>query len=199
MNNFSLIKLIIVGSVIGLAVKMLVFEAFTVPTESMEPTILRGDRVWVNKVFFINFHKNDIVAFEKNKENFIKRIIGIPSDSVYVENGLYQLNSPNNIFLGTKPYMFYKIPQKGETMVFNKDNFDFYQPLIEKNEGVQAGRLIDKIFINNTESNTYTFKKNYYFVQGDNTQASTDSRHWGLISDNQLIGKAAFTYHTTKK
>ena len=83
--------------------------------------------------------------------------------------------------------------------IFDKNNFAFYQPLIEQNEGVQAGRLMDKIFINNAESNSYTFKKNYYFVQGDNSTESSDSRHWGLISESQLIGKAAFTYHSNKK
>ena len=191
MNNISFIKLIIGGVIIGFAIKMLVFEAFTVPTESMEPTILRGDVIWVNKVFFTDFYKNDMVAFERNNENFVKRIVGTPSDSVFTINGYYYVSQPDNGF-SDKSYTFYKIPKKGQTVIFDKYNFDFYQPLIEKNEGVQAGLLMDKIFINNTESNSYTFKKNYYFVQGDNSQESLDSRHWGLISENQLIGKAAF-------
>jgi signal peptidase I len=191
MNNSSFLKIIIVGIAIGLGIKTLVFEAFTVPTESMEPTILRGDVVWVNKMFFRGFHKNDIVAFERNNENFVKRIVGTPSDSVFTINGIYQVSQSDNGF-SDKSYNYYKIPKKGQTIFFDKNNFDFYQPLIEKNEGVQAGRLMDKIFINNTESNSYTFKKNYYFVQGDNAQASSDSRYWGLISENQLIGKAAF-------
>lgn len=198
MNILSFIKLVIVGAVIGLAAKMLFFEAFTVPTESMEPTILRGDVIWVNKVFFTGFYKNDIVAFERNNENFVKRIVGIPTDSVYYDKGYYQINLPD-ISLYDKSYITYKIPEKGETIIFDKNNFAFYQPLIEQNEGVQAGRLMDKIFINNTESNSYTFKKNYYFVQGDNSTESSDSRHWGLISESQLIGKAAFTYHSNKK
>ena len=83
MNYFSFIKILIVGTILGLGIKWLAFEAFTIPTESMEPTILRGDVVWINKITFSNFNKTDIVAFEKNKENFIKRIVGVPMDSVY--------------------------------------------------------------------------------------------------------------------
>ena len=206
MKNSSFIKIIIIGVVLGFGIKWLAFEAFTIPTESMEPTILRGDVVWINKVTFSNFNKNDIVAFEKNKENFIKRIVGVPMDSVYVivkdetneENnnpnvqGKYHIYDPHKILPINKIFTFYKIPQKGETIILNKTNFDFYQSLIETYEGVQAGRLFDKIFINASESNSYTFKQNYYFVQGDNTEGSIDSRHWGLVAQSQLIGKSIY-------
>jgi signal peptidase I len=86
----------------------------------------------------------------------------------------------------------FKIPKKGDTLILTDNNFDFYKPLIEKNEGVQAGRILNKIFINNSESYTYTFKYNYYFLQGDNTEGSQDSRHFGLIGENQLKGKVVF-------
>lgn len=206
MKNSSFIKIIIIGVLLGFAIKWLAFEAFTIPTESMEPTILKGDVVWINKMTFSNFNKNDIVAFEKNKENFIKRIVAIPMDSIYSivkdesneENnnsntqGKYHIFDPNKILPFNKNYTFYKIPQKGETITFDKTNFDFYQPLIEIQEGVQAGRLFDKIFINASESNSYTFKQNYYFVQGDNTEGSIDSRQWGLVAQSQLIGKSVY-------
>ncbi len=211
-KNSSFIKIIVIGVVLGFVIKWLAFEAYTIPTESMEPTILRGDVVWINKMTFFNFNKNDIVAFEKNKENFIKRIVGVPMDSVYSilkddsveENnnpnaqGKYHIYDPHKILPINKIYTFYKIPQKGETIIFNKTNFDFYQPLIEIYEGVQAGRLFDKIFIKASESNSYTFKQNYYFVQGDNTEGSIDSRHWGLVAQSQLIGKSVYIQRKNK-
>ena len=212
MKNSSFIKIIIIGVVLGFVIKWLAFEAFTIPTESMEPTILKGDVVWINKMTFSNFNKNDIVAFEKNKENFIKRIVGVPMDSVYTivkdeaneENsntkaqGKYHIFDPHKILPFNKTYTFYKIPQKGQTIIFDKTNFDFYQPLIEIYEGVQAGRLFDKIFINAAESNSYTFKQNYYFVQGDNTEGSIDSRQWGLVAQSQLIGKSFYIQRKNK-
>ena len=211
-KNASFIKIIVTGVVLGFVIKWLAFEAFTIPTESMQPTILRGDVVWINKMTFSNFSKNDIVAFEKNKENFIKRIVGVPMDSVYSivkdeakeENnnpntqGKYHIFDPHKILPFNKNYTFYKIPQKGETIIFNPANFDFYQPLMETYEGVQAGRLFDKIFINASESNSYTFKQDYYFVQGDNTEGSIDSRQWGLVAQSQLIGKSVYIQRKNK-
>ena len=81
-----------------------------------------------------------------------------------------------------------KIPKRGETVALDAVNFSFYQSLIE-NEGNQVGKLLDKIFINGSETTNYTFKQNYYFVQGDNRDASIDSRHFGLISEESILGR----------
>jgi signal peptidase I len=183
----SFFYLIIIGIVIGFFIKLFVIEVFTVPTASMEPTILRGSKVWLQKMVF-SFHKNDVVGFERNKEYFVKRIVGMPSDSVYTEGGIFFVSKLKS----DKNNSFYKIPKKGDTLVLTEKNINFYKPLIEKNEGIQAGSIVNKIFINNSESNTYTFKHNYYFLQGDNTEGSEDSRHFGLIGENQLKGKVVF-------
>jgi signal peptidase I len=189
MKNF--IYLIITGIIIGFFIKCFVIEVFTVPTASMEPTILRGSKVWLQKVVF-DFHKNDVVGFFKNEEYFVKRIVGMPSDLVYTEGGIFYLSKLEDVTTFVKNTPFYKIPQKGDTLILNEKNIDFYKPLIEKNEGVQAGNIFGKIFINNSESNTYVLKYNYYFLQGDNTEGSQDSRHFGLIGENQLKGKVVF-------
>ena len=193
MKNF--LYLIFIGSVVGLLIKLFVFEIFTVPTASMEPTILRGSKVWLQKMFF-NLQKGDVVGFERNNEYFVKRIVGIPSDSVYTEfavkGSLFELLKPKSILFLTKKYVFYKIPKKGATVVLDDTNFAFYQPLIERNEGVAVNKIINKIFVNNLESNTYTFKHNYYFLQGDNTEGSEDSRHFGLVGENQIKGAIHF-------
>jgi signal peptidase I len=183
--------LIIIGIALGFFVKLFILEIFTVPTASMEPTILRGSKVWLQKVVF-NFHRHDVVGFVRNEEYFVKRIVGMPSDLVYAEGGIFYLLKLEDVSTFVKNVSFYKIPQKGDTLILDEKNIDFYKPLIEKNEGVQAGNLFNKIFINNSESNTYIFKHNYYFVQGDNTEGSQDSRHFGLIGENQLKGKVVF-------
>ena len=193
MKNIGFLKIIIVGLVLGFGVKFFAVEAFTVPTESMQPTILRGDVVWLNKLKFRRFGKGDIVGFERFGENFIKRIVGDSSDIVVMFNGKYELLNKNKIFQNTKITNFYKIPKKNETLKIDTENFNFYQPLIEHCEGVSTNNVMGKIFINNSESNNYTFKQNYYFVQGDNTEGSIDSRDWGLIAENQIIGKPIFT------
>ena len=184
MKNFFL--LLIIGILAGIAVKYFALEIFTVPTNSMEPTIVTGSKIWLNKLPLTSFKKKDIVAFEKGGENFVKRIIGVPNDSVYFDGQKFQVFK-----IGT---IVYKIPKKGDTFTFDKNNFDFYKPLIEHYENVQAGYIINKIFINNTETNNYTFKYNYYFLQGDNIEESLDSRNFGLISEKNLFGKVLFYY-----
>jgi signal peptidase I len=179
------------GIIIGFFIKGFVLEIFTVPTASMEPTILRGSKVWLQKVVF-DFHKNDVVGFLRNEEYFVKRIVGMPSDMVHAEGGIFYVSKLDDATTFIKNTPFFKIPKKGDTLILDENNIDFYQPLIEKNEGVQAGNIFGKIFINNSESNTYTLKYNYYFVQGDNTEGSQDSRHFGLIGENQLKGKVVF-------
>ena len=119
--------------------------------------------------------------------------MGVPSEIVVMSNGKYELLNKNNILRNNKNTNFYKIPKKNENLKIDKENFNFYQPLIEHLEGVSVNNVMGKIFINNSESDNYTFKQNYYFVQGDNTEGSIDSRNWGLIAENQIIGKPVFT------
>ena len=187
MKYLSFLKILAVGLVIGFAVKWFVIETFIVPTSSMEPTILRGDIVWINKIKLTGFHTNDIIAFERNGENFIKRIVGTSVDSVYKVLGRYQVVRFNGI--PSEPLIYFKIPKKGDKITLNTLNIDFYQPLIEKYEGIQAGHVMDKIYINGIETSDYTFSQDYFFVQGDNINDSIDSRTWGLISEKQILGK----------
>jgi signal peptidase I len=177
-------RIIVAGLVLGFGIKWLAFERFTIPTESMYPTLKRDDKVWVWK---LNAHpqQGDIIAFKKEGENYVKRITGIPGQKVYKTDGKYTLSTEGVVDTN----LFFMIPKKGETIILNNRNFEFYQPLIENYEHVQAGKLMDKIFINAKESNTYTFTQNYYFVQGDNFNQSIDSRIYGLIPEKNIMGK----------
>ncbi|MCX6256580.1 MAG: signal peptidase I [Bacteroidia bacterium] len=82
------------------------------------------------------------------------------------------------------------IPAKGMTIPMNSVNMDLYSTIIynyEKNNVlIQDG----KIFINGIESATYTFKMNYYFVLDDNRDHANDSRYWGFLPEDHIIGKA---------
>lgn len=182
----SFFKILIVGLLIGFGIKSFVFESFTVPTDSMIPTIAVGRQVWLNKLPFTP-KQGDIIGFERNGESFVKRIVGTPSDSVFTEGGRFQVYK-NKRLVSSPVSAFLKIPKRGETVALDAVNFSFYQSLIE-NEGNQVGKLLDKIFINGSETTNYTFKQNYYFVQGDNRDASIDSRHFGLISEESILGR----------
>lgn len=181
MKNFILF--IFFGLLIAFGVKFFLIEVFTVPTDSMLPTIPVGKKVIVTKLFF-GLKKNNIVAFEKDNENFVKRLKGLPNDTVYfnASNRSYSLNKYE------APTLFI-IPKKNDTVIFSHENIPFYQKLLEKSENTIIAELGDKIFVDGVETNQYTIKHNYYFLQGDNSVSSIDSRSFGLIPDKSIFGK----------
>jgi signal peptidase I len=184
MKNF--LTIIFIGVFLGFGIKTFVIESFTVPTDSMTPTIAVGQQVWLNKLPFTP-KQGDVIGFERNGESFVKRIVGLPCDSVFTEGYRYQVYKNVRLTSGNS-LTFMLIPKRGETITLTNSNFDFYKSIIEK-EGNQIGRLLDKIFINGSETAFYTFKQNYYFVQGDNTETSVDSRQFGLISEKSILGR----------
>ena len=81
-----------------------------------------------------------------------------------------------------------KVPQKGWTVPINIRNIDLYKQIIEHYEGNQLEVRKGKVFINGEEAFSYTFKSNYYFVLDDNRDYANDSRSWGFLPANHVMG-----------
>lgn len=306
-------------------IRAFIIEAYTIPTSSMEKTLLVGDFLFVSKFHYgprvpmtplafpfahhtlpgigiksyvdwiklpyyrlpklQDVKRNDIVVFNwpqedfrpvDKRENYIKRCVGIPGDTIEVIAGILYVNGApayepqkmqyqyyvqtdgsninpktlkeldvtdgDRVFSGKGLYLLSltqksrdavkgfvnvkkmerKVTPKGQVELqryyFPRDlerfpwNVDYYGPLVIPKKGVTVNLTSDnlpvyeriigiyennklekrdgKIFINGQQADSYTFKMNYYWMMGDNRLNSEDSRFWGFVPEDHIVGKA---------
>jgi signal peptidase I len=173
------------------AALLVVFVVQPVKVEgtSMEPNLHNGERIFVNKLIYYGLPKlarGDIIVFwfpDNPSKSYIKRIIGLPGETVMLCGGHVYINSVEL----DEPYIDPK-----RNMAFTNPNFPPAQP-----EAPKLGQAFFKYCENGSVSTTIPPKavpEHYYFVMGDNRDASSDSRSWGLVPEKYIYGKALFRY-----
>ena len=110
---------------------------------------------------------------------------------------LYNTNYfPNNIKFNWNNDNFgpIKIPKQGQSVNINLDNLPIYKRIIKEYENNDLKIIDNNIYINQEESTSYTFKMNYYWMMGDNRYNSEDSRVWGFVPYDHVLGKPVFIW-----
>jgi signal peptidase I len=159
-------------------------QATQVPTESMKPTILVGDHFFLDKFAFpANYpqfmskvlpareiRRGDIVAFrspENPKVPFIKRTIGLPGETLEIRDKTVYIDGKAL----QEPYKYFMDPN-----------------VYERSSGIPSDYIVRDNY------GPKVIPPNCYFMMGDNRDNSNDSRYWGVVNGNNIIGKPLFIY-----
>jgi signal peptidase I len=193
----------LIAAVIALFIRQFGVEAFKIPSGSMKPTLTIGDHLLVNKFIYgprIPFtdsrifawkepKRGDIIVFkypEDESKDFIKRVVGVPGDRIEIRKGTLYINEQPVPVINAQEYVD-KEHRGGE-------HFDVKAKVMEE----QLGTVHHAVqYLRDQSGNNFgpiLVPKESVFVMGDNRDNSQDSRFWGFVKYNKILGRALIIY-----
>ncbi len=169
---------LVIAAIIALLVRGFVVQAFRIPSGSMEPTLLVGDHLLVNRLSYVmklpftdtvlldlgSPERGDVVVFrypQDRSKDFIKRVIGIGGDTVEIRNKVVYVNG---------------------------------RQVKDSHAHFEESTVTPAAFSPRDNFGPITVPKDSYFVMGDNRDRSYDSRFWGFVKRDDLVGRALVLY-----
>src|SRR5271170_5267457 len=192
--------------VIAVFVITFIVQAFQIPSPSMENTLLVGDYLLVNKLCYgggslgdnlmpyRRVQRGDIVVFHypvNPSEHFVKRVIGVPGDRVRIINRQVYVNG-SALREPYARYVSHAVKDRTADEVFRDDfpRLDILAPGMEGEWWLQMKKLV--------EDGELIIPEGHYFVLGDNRDDSVDSRYWGFVPRENIVGRPLLIYWSVR-
>jgi signal peptidase I len=190
---------LIITILLALFANTFIVQAFKIPSQSMEPTLLVGDHLLVNKFLFGGsgawyekllpyraVHRGDIVVFKfpfEDHSHYVKRVIGVPGDHLRIINNQVYVNGK----CLAEPYVVHD-PAAEDPFV---DNFP---PADVSSAQIGLRQEWATEIMNHVEAGDLVVPADHFFMMGDNRDRSSDSRYWGFVDRDAIIGRPILVY-----
>lgn len=192
-TRVKIIIALLCAVLIAVLLRVFVVGSYSVPFEGMEPSLHKGERILVNKWNYKRVKRGDIIVFHDpsttdGDKTLVGRIMALPGDVIYMDHAFNFSKAVN--LLDTLPAQPITIPLKGVETPIRPWNATLMRNTLTLHEGLQAEVKDGVLYIDGKAIQAYPSKQNYYWVMMDTESTLSDSRLFGFVPENLLIGKA---------